>query len=225
MRTYLCLKYQYSNKAYIKQGCEGLKLAQHKLGISEKSLKRHLKKLHKVGFVGRNRYGDYNIRGYESLINKFKLPKTRKVEVTEKELLDSNYTPYMFGSVVGYVALKHKFDLLWAELIKGGLRHARVKSKIQKIDVSKSLSFSYIAEMLKVSQSYCHEMLTEAKRLNYIHFKSDESKTTIPASQFRSMRLAWQVGDPFPTPRDGFIYLTQPNRYENTLCYKKIRFK
>ena len=134
-RTFIVLKYEYTNVAFFKNKEQAYNDTKDVLNISDKTFRRHLKKLVNLGFLGVDKNQSYYIRSYNHLRTAYGLKKTRKVEFTIKELTENHFTPYMFGAAIGYIALKKEFKKIWEVLKKGGINQSQKILKIQKQNV------------------------------------------------------------------------------------------
>jgi hypothetical protein len=222
-RTFLILKYRYTNKGFFYSKNIAYQDTSDQINISDRTFRRHLKKLVHLGFMGMDKKGSYYLRSYKHLRVCLKLPKSRKVEISIKELKDKNYVPYLFAAAIGYIALQHKFAVKREELKKDGLCQSRLASNIQKTDYSCPLSNRYLEYFILTSKGTIHTYLRNAKKLGYISFKEDVERTDTSSKFLKIAIKAHESGNGFPISINGKLCFRNPDRYEPTLSYKRIR--
>ena len=222
-RTFIVLKYEYTNVAFFKNKEQAYNDTKDVLNISDKTFKTHLKKLVNLGFLGVDKNQSYYIRSYNHLRTAYGLKKTRKVEFTIKELTENHFTPYMFGAAIGYIALKKEFKKIWEVLKKGGINQSQKILKIQKskLDFKSPLSASYLKSILGVSKSYINKQFNKAADLGYIFFEKDCRYTGITDSHISHITELYEDCGFYAFCYGGYIYTSHPNRCKATLMYKK----
>lgn len=222
-RTFIALKYAYSNVAFFESQEKAFLKVNGILNISDKTFKRHLNKLVEIGFLGIDKKQSYYIRSYNHLKTAYELKKTRKVEFTLKDLDKGNFTAYLYGSTVGYIALKKQNRNKWEVLKKGGINQSRKFLKYQKVklEYTPPLSSRYLEFYIKASKSQINKQLINAKELGYIHYEKHTEFTGLTANNITHVLRLRQGKGAFPYCSGGFIYISHSNKFKAILSYKR----
>lgn len=221
-RTFLALKYRFALSGNFKRDDVNVLHVIEELGISRRTFSNHIKKLIHIGFLDVDGYDLHYIRGYNYIRKSKKLKKGRKVEFTYSDLTPMKFASYIFGSVVGYLVLKRRFDKRRAELDKDGLKQPRRKSKISRKDDTFPLSARYLSKLIGGSKSKINDRLKEAVNNKYLYLYKDFERLEVPVVYLQELIKQHQEGESFPIVRNGQIYLQHPFRYSNMLHYKRI---
>ena len=222
-RTFIVLKYEYTNVAFFINKEQAYNDTKDVLNISDKTFKRHLKKLVNLGFLGVDKNQSYYIRSYNHLRTAYGLKKTRKVEVTLKDINKANFKSYLYGSAVGFLALKKQNRKKWEVLKKDGINqsHKFLKYQEVKYDFSTPLSARYLVYYLKTSKTFINKELRIAKERGYIFFEKDIRQTGLTDKNISHILRLRQGDGVYPFISNGFVYLSYPNKFKPTLSYKR----
>lgn len=222
-RTFIVLKYEYTNVAFFKNKEQAYNDTKDVLNMSDKTFKRHLKKLVNLGFLGVDKNQSYYIRSYNHLRTAYKLKKMRKVEVTLKDINKANFKSYLYGSAVGFLALKKQNRNKWEVLKKDGINQSHKFLRYQKVkyDFSSPLSARYLKSILGVSKSYINKQFNKAADLGYIYFEKDCRFTGLNDSHISHITELYEDCGFYAFCSGGYIYTLHPNRCKPTLLYKK----
>ena len=197
------------------------------LSVSDATFFRHLAKLRDVNYIGKTKKKVYYLRGYGTLIDQFKLPKTRKVILRQEYLVNKEYfRPYLVCAFAGSECINYKIDLRRGEPKKDGLYQPRQESKILRIqrNYACSLSARFLENVTGFKRSSNSSLMNKGVELGFIYKEEDREFIGLPASEIHYMRSEWEIGAPFPVIHKGYVWLRHPDKYLPKLIYKRGRY-
>lgn len=216
-RTFLMLK-MYAKTGVIGINSNEQKLVIKKLKISEKTFKRHLKRLEKRHWIG-NDSKNLFLRGW-SFIDEQGNAKdfSRKVEVCNAFLNKTKFRGYLMGAVISYQVrfLNYKKR----EERKNG------RSKQSRHNNSHPLSLTHLASLLKMTKSSIVNLKKEAIQNGFVfRYKNYHvTKTKISKDELNTLRKNLS-GNFYPIRTKGKLVLIEPDLFSSGLIFKRFRYK
>lgn len=175
LRTFSILKKEYGGKVRFDQ----LDQAAGLIGISRRTLDRHLDILEEAKYVGINKERSLvHLRSWNFIGRLVKVSVVKKVEVDSED-----FTASVIAGILAYLLSFHG-DKSVLQRVRAGLK------SIQSSPHRGGISCQLLADFLGISKTSAWRLRKQCKDHGYIKLRARWKDTGIPADQWRFLKMA-----------------------------------